>query len=83
MTVVLWRRVAAQRFIPGEESEAEGRWMPPMHRTTPTEGGDYDNNWAGPVLASGSWSSVIGSWTVPTLSMPKQPPRTIYFPDGE
>lgn len=83
VAAALWRRVEAHRFTEGDDDGAPARWMPPMHRATPPEGGGTDYNWAGPVLPSGNWTGIISSWVVPTLSAPAQPATTITYPNGE
>jgi hypothetical protein len=88
VAAALWKRVASLPFTQGEEGAEAARWMPPMHRGTPAEGGGgsstLDYNWAGPVLTGpGGWTAVIAEWVVPVLSQPSQPATTITYGGGE
>jgi hypothetical protein len=69
----LWDLMTSRKFSPEDRIVPE--FGPPLRRTRrprrppslPDEGG-INQDWAGAVVATGQWTGVIGSWTVPTIS---------------
>jgi hypothetical protein len=73
-----WREVfgenwhPANRIVPVLEPRV-GRTHTARPRAKVTNGIYSTANWAGGVLL-GSWTGVVGSWVVPTISVPPEPP---------
>ncbi len=78
----LWERATARRYAPAVETDST-RHMPLRARRLKGSPDDDDYNWAGPIIGTGNWTGVIGSWVVPTLSQPAQPPTTLNYSNGE
>jgi Peptidase A4 family len=71
----LWESATAHRYTFTSKGEGPPPNVVLPHRR-PRLPNEANTTWAGVVLATGSWTGVIGSWVVPTLSKPSEPPKT-------
>ncbi len=77
--VAAWRRAFSRpwpsegRVFPTPMTSPRGPRRHVPRNITPVEGGFTSENWAGG-LVSGTWNSVIGTWTVPVISIPPRTP---------
>jgi hypothetical protein len=74
-----WDKVFGRKWL------AKDRIVPQLHphvgkthllrqKPIPREEGSYlDSTWAGAAIDTGSWTSVIGYWVIPTVSRPLEP----------
>jgi hypothetical protein len=75
ITRALWESATARRYTFTNEGAGPSPNVV-LPRRRPRLPNEADTTWAGPILATGKWTGVIGSWVVPTLSKPSQPPTT-------
>jgi len=65
----LWDRLTARPFTRVDAGQAKTR-VERRGRRLPNEGGGY-NTWAGPVDESQTYTGVVGTWVIPTVSVPR------------
>jgi hypothetical protein len=68
--------MAADRIVPVMHPQIG---ITHQHRTTPkpvTDTNYNDNAWSGAGTKTGKWTSIIGTWNVPTVSKPSEPQGT-------